>query len=115
MSLSRIKRLPTSGGYIDTYSNGNDIAASVWVSPCHSHDEARELMIDFLMHCMLDKLPEGSKKGLEIGNVVFSGVNEVETSLVFVRDNFFIRVHSIGEKDYAVDEFSKVIDESIID
>ncbi len=109
--LSRIERYAITDGYIDTYSNGQDIHVTVEVVQKPSHDEARESMIDFLMTSMALQLPGNAVHKLKVGDVAFSGLDDLQTSLVFVRNNFFVRIHSVGKQDYNVINFAKLVDQ----
>ena len=96
LPLPRIDRLAIDGGYIDTYGDGREIVVTVWIHQHASPDHAREAMIDFLMTCMAQRLPDASEKGLQIGDIAFVGLDETQASLVFVRDDVFVRVYSVG-------------------
>ncbi|MCZ6454813.1 MAG: hypothetical protein O6909_11300 [Alphaproteobacteria bacterium] len=113
LPLPRIERVAFDGGYIDTYGDGGEIVVTVWIHQHASPDRAREAMIDFLMTCMAQRLPDASEKDLQIGDVAFVGHDETQTSLVFVRDDVFVRVHSVGETDYPIGELADVVDQAI--
>ncbi len=113
LPLPRIERVAFEGGYIDTYGDGRETVVTVWIHQHASPDHAREAMIDFLLTCMAPRLPDASEKDLQIGDVAFVGHDETQTSLVFVRDDVFVRVHSVGETDYPIGELADVVDQAI--
>ncbi len=113
LPLPRIERVAFDGGYIDTYGDGRETVVTVWIHQHASPDRAREAMVDFLMTCMAQRLPDASEKGLQIGDIAFVGLDETQASLVFVRDDVFVRVHSVGEKHYPIGELAQVVDQAI--
>jgi len=112
--LPLINRSPLSaGGYIDMYGEG-DTLVSVRVNDCGLPVKAREALIDHLMTCTAPRLPEARDKGIEVGDVAFAGHDDGVTSISFVRDRWLVQIHSCGGRPYPVGEFSKSIDDLLV-
>lgn len=111
--LRPIERQAFDGGYIDTYGDGREVLVTVWIYQLASPEQAREAMVDYLMTSMAPRLPDAAARGLEVGDVAFAGYGEGQTSVAFVRDDVFVRVHSVGETDYPVGELANIIDRMV--
>ncbi|MBF0175784.1 MAG: hypothetical protein HQL63_02875 [Magnetococcales bacterium] len=112
LPLPLINRYPLGGGgHLDTYGDGKVTLVTVYVHPFKEPDKAHEAMIDHLLGCSAPHpLPKADSKGLATGDVSFAGLDDPVTSLSFVRDNYLVRIHSVGETPYPLKAFSASID-----
>jgi|SaaInl4_150m_RNA_FD_contig_21_176957_length_1675_multi_9_in_0_out_0_1 hypothetical protein len=74
---------------------------------CGSIEDAHENLIDTLMGCMSTRLPDLED---DIGDIAFGSHGDIQTSILFVRNNVVASVRSIGKKDVSVVETARVID-----
>jgi hypothetical protein len=111
--LPRIERQAFDGGYIDTYGDGQKVIVTVWIYQHASPDQAHEALLDYLMTSMAPRLPDAAERGLHVGDVAFAGYEEAQTSLAFVRNDVFVRVHSVGETDYPIGELAGIVDQRL--
>ncbi len=111
MPLPFLDREAVANGYIDSYGGSDGILVTVWVHQFASPADAQEALIDYLMRSMSARLPFGSERDLDLGDISIAGHTEEHFSLVFVRNEMFVRIHSGGDQDYAVLEFARIVDE----
>lgn len=111
MTLPFLDREPMAHGYVDNYGTSDGILVSVWVHQYGSPEAAQEALIDFLVDSMSVRLPLGSERDLDLGDISIAGHTEEHLSLAFVRNEMFVRVHSGGDQDYPVLEIARIVDE----
>ena len=110
-SLSRTERYAVDGGYIDTYGDQAGHMVKIWVFRHPTHAAARETLAEYLLTSMAPQLPHGKDVGLDVGDIAFGGMEETQTSVVFVRNNTFVRIHSVGDEPYDLKNLVHAVDE----
>lgn len=56
------------------------------------------------------QLPEAASRKIELGDVAYIGFGETVQSIVFVRANIIIRIHSVGKQNISVVDMAKQMD-----
>lgn len=87
-------------------------AVTIRVLP--SIEEAHEGLIDILSYSMAPYLPPAEEKGLDSGDVGFTGHGNEQTLISFTRYNVLVKVESLGPKQVPVKELAELLDSQII-
>lgn len=62
------------------------------ISECSSVKEAHECIIDYMITCTLPKFPSGKSRGIEVGDVCFTSIDDPPTGIIFARNNVMVSV-----------------------
>jgi len=102
-------------GYADYFESvkNNRHRIMVRVSEYRSHDDARMALLKEVSVSSAVTLPRLDARGIPIGDVGFTGHGDMDTGIIFVRNNILVDVRSIGEEPVSVAEFAKVMDNYI--
>lgn len=120
---ARTATAPRRGHYADHYVLPEEAAADgepsvhilADVATCATAAEAREAMIFALARTMAADLPTGRDLGLELGDLSFWGLDDPPTSVMFVRNNLFVQVASVGRVPTPVQDLAQTLDRQIMD
>jgi len=119
-------RTPTAarrGHYADHYVLPSEADADgepsvhvlVNVATCASAVEAKEALIFALARVMAPHLPTCHDRGFELGDLGFCGLDDPPTLAMFVRNNLFVEVASVGRERTPVQALAQTIDSQIQD
>ncbi|MDK1032655.1 MAG: hypothetical protein QGD94_11650, partial [Planctomycetia bacterium] len=75
--------------------------------------DAHTALLNMLLGCAFGPLPRGETKGLEVGDICFTGLNRVASSATFVRNNVLVDISS-GDFNYDIRRIANFIDKAIL-
>jgi hypothetical protein len=79
-----------------------------------SWQQSHEALLELLEGYQAPRLPEATSKKIELGDVAYTGFGEIIQSVVFVRANMIIRIHSVGKQNVSVIDIGKQLDNLLI-
>jgi hypothetical protein len=100
LSLSEYSSTKLANRLDRTYlmkSDGSDrsmegLFGKLVISECSSVKEAHECIIDYMITCTLPKFPSGKSRGIEVGDVCFTSIDDPPTGIIFARNNVMVSV-----------------------
>ncbi|WP_139809891.1 hypothetical protein [Sphingomonas azotifigens] len=111
------RRLPYGdGGYADYYQETGrpQHRVMIRVTEHADHDEALQVLLELLSMSMAVSLPRFKERGGGIGDIAFTGHDDLISVLFFVRHNVLIDLRSIGDEPVSVRSFADVVDGQIL-
>ncbi len=110
MPLPFLKQDVIADGYVNFYG-ADDFLVYVSIQQYASTADAHEELVSYLADSMSIRLPLGKERGVDIGDISVAGHHELHLALAFVRQEIFVRVHSVGDQEYPILEFAQIVDD----
>jgi hypothetical protein len=119
-ALTLEKRVPmrdVPGAFSEYYVSATDpgVRVLVDIATYPSIAAAHDALLHLLAKAMALTLPSATERGLAVGDVAFTGLGELVTTVLFVRRNVVIDIRSVGITPVAVAELAFDLDSQIRD
>ncbi|HBZ65602.1 MAG TPA: hypothetical protein DEO70_02105 [Bacteroidales bacterium] len=96
------------------HKNDKDIRVAISISLFSTIEEAHDGLIHILCNCSAPNIPTGKEKGIDVGDISFCGLHDIQTAIFYTRNNVLIKIESVGRKDYPINRIAEIIDKDII-